>query len=439
MPVLALPAIPASYGGIYIGSYSTIVGRPVCETAGRAFFEVYERKHLLPSQGSVDSPVAPDSNSSAAAEETEAERKRKNYRENSSIAMRVRQALEDRADLYQLCCVSPYASAEDIKKQFRKLALIFHPDKSAGAPSVNADQVGIEGLPDVSKMTADDLHEHFLKVHNAFEILSDQAMRRQYDSHLPFDDRLPSELDISTAPDFFGICGPAFDKESRWCVGQPPALGDMQTPLEEVKEFYKFWSNYESWRDFSNATEFNLEEAQDKEEKKWMQKENWKVVKGLLKAERQRVLKFVTTAEAQDPRLKEAREKARVAKLEASMKKMTPAQRARLQAEEKVKAARAKAKALQDQKALIMKRRTILVESKKTIRVAYNKWIVEKQQKSDDVENKVEQLLALDAPDQLEEIAFKLNSTIKSFKEPCDAGARELKEILLAAPLNPST
>lgn len=44
--------------------------------------------------------------------------------------------------------------------------------------------------------------------------------------------------------------------------------------LRKVHNFYEYWMNFESWRDFSLAGEHDLEDAQDRFEKRWMMKEN---------------------------------------------------------------------------------------------------------------------------------------------------------------------
>lgn len=39
--------------------------------------------------------------------------------------------------------------------------------------------------------------------------------------------------------------------------------------------FYDYWERFDSWRDFTlKAAEHNLEEADSREEKRWMMKEN---------------------------------------------------------------------------------------------------------------------------------------------------------------------
>ena len=55
-----------------------------------------------------------------------------------------------------------------------------------------------------------------------------------------------------------------------------PKIGDINTPLEKVRKFYKFWANFQSWRDFSVEGEYDLEEATSRFEKRQMLKENRK-------------------------------------------------------------------------------------------------------------------------------------------------------------------
>ena len=60
---------------------------------------------------------------------------------------------------YDVLGVSKTASPTDIKKAFRKLAIIHHPDKPSG------DQ------------------EKFKELNTAYSVLSDDTKRRQYDQH----------------------------------------------------------------------------------------------------------------------------------------------------------------------------------------------------------------------------------------------------------------
>ena len=64
-------------------------------------------------------------------------------------------------DYYEVIGVSKTASAEEIKQQYRKLALKFHPDKNKSA----------------------DAQEHFKEISEAYAVLSDPSKRQLYDQH----------------------------------------------------------------------------------------------------------------------------------------------------------------------------------------------------------------------------------------------------------------
>lgn len=56
----------------------------------------------------------------------------------------------------------------------------------------------------------------------------------------------------------------------------------MFFPLwKQVNNFYNYWVHFQSWRDFSLEGEHDLEDAQDRFEKRWMMKENERKAKVL--------------------------------------------------------------------------------------------------------------------------------------------------------------
>ena len=70
-------------------------------------------------------------------------------------------------DLYGILEADPAAPADELRRQFRRLALRSHPDKRAGA-----------GAGDAAAATP------FLTLHGAYDVLSDAAERARYDDHL---------------------------------------------------------------------------------------------------------------------------------------------------------------------------------------------------------------------------------------------------------------
>lgn len=216
----------------------------------------------------------------------------------------------------------PTITPDDVKKAYRKASLKYHPDKSG------------RGEEDAV----------FLKVKTAFEILSTQKLA--YDStEMPFDDSLPSEQPT----DFFKEYGSAFERNLHFDArilprqnssssslgtgrrnkrnsssksslsstkkSQPPSLGDANTSIEEVHEFYDYWTHFESWRDFAfqaakeTETQEHLDNAESRYEKRWYQKEIDRRAKKLKQQEVIRITSLVERAMAVDPRLVQERKR----------------------------------------------------------------------------------------------------------------------------------
>lgn len=176
------------------------------------------------------------------------------------------------------------AGDSDISRAYKKLALRYHPDKLG------------------DKITETD-KTMWLKIQEAYETLMDPAKRKKYDSSLPFDERIP-EPGSWTADNFFEVFSKAFNHNSLWSKKKPcPNFGDASTPINEVKAFYKFWDNFQSWREFSQYDEYDVNEAQDRYEKRYMEAENRRARKEHVMAERKRLIKLTETAYNADPRI----------------------------------------------------------------------------------------------------------------------------------------
>jgi DnaJ family protein C protein 2 len=90
---------------------------------------------------------------------------------------------------------------------------------------------------------------------------------------------------------------PIFERNMLFSKKKPgPDIGDKDSNLDEVNKFYRFWQNFETWRDFSQYYEYDVREASDRYEKRWMEKENKKIIKDYVKAERSRLIKLVDRA-----------------------------------------------------------------------------------------------------------------------------------------------
>lgn len=89
-----------------------------------------------------------------------------------------------------------------------------------------------------------------------------------------------------------------------WSKKKPcPSFGDDDTPLAEVKAFYKFWDNFQSWREFSQYDEYDVNDANDRYEKRYMEAENRRCRKEHVNAERKRLINLTETAYNNDPRI----------------------------------------------------------------------------------------------------------------------------------------
>jgi DnaJ family protein C protein 2 len=269
---------------------------------------------------------------------------------------------------YEVLGLSPFCSTDQVKKAYRKASLKYHPDKTGRGDD---DYV-------------------FLAVKHAYDTLYDDEKRQAYDSTtLPFDDSIPmprsqmmeDPMLLYKDEDFYQTFGPVFQRNLRFDAKLrpgagnknknkkqnkknntnnkkgPPSLGDETTPIEEVHEFYEYWIHFESWRDFSAQAadelqvENELENAESRFEKRWIQKEIDKRAKQLKTKENGRIQTLVERAMEADPRLRAERQAALEAKEQAKRDKELAKERAKQEAEEAQRRAEAEEAAKAEQAA----------------------------------------------------------------------------------------
>eukprot|EP01018_Ginkgo_biloba_P030815 Gb_27851 [translate_table: standard] len=208
-----------------------------------------------------------------------------------------------------------YLATEDqIRRSYREAALRHHPDKQASILLAELSEKAREAKKE-------EIEQHFKSIQEAYEVLIDPVQRRIYDSTDEFDDDVPSDC----APkDYFKVFGPVFARNGRWSLVQPfPVLGDDDTPVEDVDYFFDFWYGFKSWREFPHADDFDLEQADSREHKRWMERQNAKLREKAKKEEYARIRSLVDNAYKRDPRLirrKEEEKKEKLRKKEAKLK-----------------------------------------------------------------------------------------------------------------------
>lgn len=266
---------------------------------GRSFLD-----HIFAARGGLTGEHANKNEKKAAKEE------------EFSVPTNITAATLHDFSLYDVLGLKNGASVglETIKKAYRKAVLIYHPDKQVV----------------VTENGHEDDQTIFLKIQLAYATLTDESKRRAYDSQLDFDESIPTVLEAKAASAqgikaFCDLFRPVFDRNARFAVNKPvPSFGDEDTHINDVHAMYSYWVKFDSWRDFSSKDmEHNPDEAGDRYEKRWMQKENAIVARKLKKREMARINDLVMAALDNDPRIiadklaqKKAKEDAKQAKID---------------------------------------------------------------------------------------------------------------------------
>ncbi|XP_033157884.1 dnaJ homolog subfamily C member 2 [Drosophila mauritiana] len=221
------------------------------------------------------------------------------------------------------------ASEDDIRRAYRRMVLLHHPDKRKAK--------GEEVIQD---------DDYFTCITKAYEILGTSKPRRSFDSVDPeFDDSLPSQTDIDN--DFFGVFNKFFTLNGRWSEKpHVPAFGQVDAKREEVERFYNFWYDFKSWREFSYLDEEDKEKGQDRDERRWIEKENRAARIKRKKEEMSRIRSLVDLAYNNDKRIQRFKQEEKDRKAAAKRAKMDAAQAQKAEADRAIReAALAKEKA----------------------------------------------------------------------------------------------
>lgn len=225
------------------------------------------------------------------------------------------------------------ATDDDIRNSYRKIVLRHHPDKrKAGGEAIDPE------------------NDYFTCITRAYEFLGVPAKRRSYDSVDPyFHDDLPTQSEVDK--DFFGVLGPAIKLNARWSERKHvPLLGDENSSRKHVERFYDFWYNFQSWREYSYLDEEDKEKGQDRDERRWIDKQNKTMRLKKKKEEMARIRQLVDLAYNNDPRIIKFKNEDKEKKMAAKKAKQSAAQQLKAEEEQRAKElAAAKLKAEQEE------------------------------------------------------------------------------------------
>ncbi|XP_038211268.1 dnaJ homolog subfamily C member 2 [Zerene cesonia] len=245
------------------------------------------------------------------------------------------------------------ATDDDIKRAYRQKVLKHHPDKrKAQGEEIRSDD------------------DYFTCITKAYEILGTPKNRRSFDSVDPtFDDSVPTTADIKK-DGFFKTFGKYFETNARWSEKRNvPLLGDKNSSREFVEKFYAFWYEFDSWREFSYMDEEEKEKGSDREERRWIEKQNKAARAKLKKEEMARIRSLVDLAYANDPRIQKFKQEDKDKKLAAKRARQDAVQAKKAEEERLLKEAQlAKQKAEEAEKAKIEAARAEREQQKKNLR-----------------------------------------------------------------------
>lgn len=137
-------------------------------------------------------------------------------------------------------------------------------------------------------------------------------------------------------------------RKTQSIIPSPFHPGDEDANREHVDNFYNFWYSFESWREYSYLDEEDKDKGQDREERRWIDKQNKAVRIKRKKEEMSRIRSLVDLSYNNDPRIVRIKNEEKEKKQAAKRARMSVAQAQRAEEERIVKEAQlAKEKAEQ--------------------------------------------------------------------------------------------
>lgn len=225
--------------------------------------------------------------------------------------------------LYEVLDVSRDATDAEIKKAYRTAALVNHPDKNPGRE--------------------EEASEKFKLVQHAYSVLSDAHERAWYDSHRTQilrghdpDNAQDTQADPSAATDvdlFSCFSSAAFDgfhdgpegfytfyqgifdalweeevdvmtnDKDRKNIPSAAPFGNSKSNWETVRDFYRLWDAFSSYKTFSFADKWNLADGPNRDYRRHMEKENKKERSRVKKEFNSTVRELAAFVKKRDPRV----------------------------------------------------------------------------------------------------------------------------------------
>ncbi|KAL5339257.1 hypothetical protein BJX70DRAFT_160041 [Aspergillus crustosus] len=228
-----------------------------------------------------------------------------------------------KTDYYELLQVEQTASAEEIKKAYRKKALELHPDRNFG---------NVEATTNL-----------FAEIQTAYQVLSDPQERSWYNSHRDaflgdnggaettehsYNARMTTAADIlklfskfnpqmdytDSLNGFYGGLRQTFhqlaleeEMACRWeslnVIGYP-TFGSCNDEIQLVRQFYNVWSSFSTRKSYSWKDIHRYSEAPDRRIRRLMEKENNRLREGAIREFNEAVRSLVAFAKKRDLRYK---------------------------------------------------------------------------------------------------------------------------------------